>query len=105
MMWRKAMLFGDAVIAEQILAAGHPHQAKVLGGRVAGFDEAVWEAERYGIVVAGNIAKFGQHDDLFLGIGERVLRSTACGASAWLTPIHAPKIPLCGPVRTCLGSH
>lgn len=76
MMWRKAVLFGDTVVAEQILAAGHPHQAKGLGGRVTGFDESVWEAERFGIVVTGNVAKFGQHDDLrafLLGTGERVL--------------------------------
>lgn len=76
MMWRKAMLFGDNAIAEQVLDAGHPHQVKGLGRRVRGFDEEVWAANRSGIVVAGNIAKFGQHDDLkafLLRTGDRVL--------------------------------
>ena len=40
------------------------------------FDEATWVAHRYDIVLAGTLAKFGQHDDLrayLLGTGERVL--------------------------------
>ncbi|MFC7617116.1 NADAR family protein [Actinokineospora soli] len=76
MMWRKATLFGDAGIAGQVLAAASPAAAKDLGRRVRGFDHARWEAERYGIVVAGNLAKFGQHDDLrrfLLSTGDRVL--------------------------------
>lgn len=76
MMWRKAMVFGDHQVAEQILAAPHPHAAKTLGRQVAGFDQAAWEAQRYGIVVAGNLAKFVQHDRLcayLVGTGERVL--------------------------------
>ncbi|GIF34905.1 NADAR family protein [Actinoplanes utahensis] len=76
MMWRKAVLFGDAAMAEKILAAGHPHEAKKLGGRVAGFDQAVWEEHRTPIVVAGNLAKFGGDPamrDYLLDSGDRVL--------------------------------
>jgi ribA/ribD-fused uncharacterized protein len=76
MMWRKAMLFGDAEIAAQILTASHPHKAKSLGRQVRGFDQAVWESHRYAIVADGNVAKFGQHEDLrafLLGTGDRVL--------------------------------
>jgi ribA/ribD-fused uncharacterized protein len=76
MMWRKAVLFGDEDRARQILTVGHPGAAKVHGARVRGFDEAVWQRERFGIVVAGNLAKFGQHADLrafLLGTGDRVL--------------------------------
>ena len=76
MMWRKAMLFDDTEAAAAILAAPHPHRAKALGRTVRAFDQAVWEAERYGIVVTGSTAKFGQHQDLgaFLsGTGDRVL--------------------------------
>src|SRR4029453_8147620 len=39
MMWSKAVLFGDEEIAEQVLAASHPHAAKTLGRRVRGFDQ------------------------------------------------------------------
>lgn len=76
MMWRKAMLFGDDVSAEQILRASSPRQAKALGRGVRGFDQRRWEACRYEIVVAGSVAKFKQHPDLLgflLGTGERVL--------------------------------
>ena len=37
-----------------------------------GFDESVWMAKRYEIVVRGNLAKFNQNDDLL-----RYLLSTA----------------------------
>lgn len=64
MMWSKARLFGDTGTAEQILAAGSPAKAKALGRQVKRFDDAVWQRERFGIVVAGSIAKFSQHEDL-----------------------------------------
>lgn len=76
MMWRKAMLFGDTGIAAQILDVTHPHAAKSLWRKVSGFDEPVWERHRYDIVVAGSVAKFGQHPDLrgyLLATGDRVL--------------------------------
>ncbi|MGY1867750.1 MULTISPECIES: NADAR family protein [Nocardia] len=76
MMWRKAMLFGDLAIAEQVLGAGHPSEAKSLGRRITGFDENLWETHRYEIVTAGSIAKFGQHDELrryLLNTNDRVL--------------------------------
>jgi ribA/ribD-fused uncharacterized protein len=76
MMWSKAVLFGDTKIAEQVLAAPHPHRAKALGRQVRGFDQTVWDTQRYAIVVAGSVAKFGGHDDLrgfLLGTGDRVL--------------------------------
>lgn len=76
MMAGKARLFGDGDALARILAAGHPRQAKSLGRRVRGFDEAEWTRHRWGLVVAGNVAKFGQHPELgswLLGTGARVL--------------------------------
>src|SRR3954447_15070372 len=64
MMAHKAWLFGDEETAARILAAAHPGEAKVLGRKVRGFDEAVWAAHRFEIVVRGSIAKFGQHPEL-----------------------------------------
>jgi ribA/ribD-fused uncharacterized protein len=64
MMAHKAWLFNDADAAKKILAAGHPGEAQSLGRKVRGFDQTVWEAERFGIVVRGNVAKFSQHEDL-----------------------------------------
>jgi ribA/ribD-fused uncharacterized protein len=64
MMHGKAVLFGDAKIAAQILAATDPKQHKALGRKVAGFDAARWRAAREGIVKAGNHAKFTQNPAL-----------------------------------------
>lgn len=86
MMWRKAMLFGDAETAARIVAAGHPSQAKALGRQARGFDEAVWQANRFDIVVAGSVAKFGQHPDLrefLLGTGDRVLVEASPRDRVW----------------------
>jgi len=72
MMAAKARLFDDEGALRRILAADHPGEAKRLGRTVRGFDEAMWTAARYKIVVSANLAKFGQHDDL-----RRYLLSTA----------------------------
>lgn len=76
MMVGKARLFGDEAIVPRMLATPTPGAVKALGQRVQGFDEAAWRAHRFDIVVAGNVAKFGQHPDLkayLLGTGSRVL--------------------------------
>jgi ribA/ribD-fused uncharacterized protein len=86
MMWRKALLFGDAEAAARIVAASHPRQAKMLGRRVRGFDEDTWAAERYGIVVDASVAKFGQDPDLrgfLIGTGERVLVEASPTDRVW----------------------
>ncbi len=72
MMAEKARLFGDEEARARIIAALQPAEAKRIGRLVRDFDERVWVAERYGIVVRGNLAKFGQDHDL-----RRYLVSTA----------------------------
>ena len=74
MMARKARLFDDAEAEDRVLAAGHPAEAKKAGRLVRGFDEAVWERERFGIVVEGSVHKFAAHPELgefLLATGER----------------------------------
>ena len=86
MMWRKAMLFGDEATAGRVLHAGHPQRAKNLGREVRDFDESVWEAHRFGTVVAGSTAKFGAHDDLrayLVGTGDRVLVEASPVDAVW----------------------
>ncbi|MGW4487545.1 NADAR family protein [Amycolatopsis sp. NPDC004368] len=76
MMWQKAQLFGDTATADRIREASHPGAAKALGREVRGFDDNVWNANRFDIVVEGNAAKFGQNAGLaeFLAnTGDRVL--------------------------------
>jgi len=76
MMARKARLFGDAEAERRALSAQHPSQAKKAGRLVRGFDEAIWERERFAIVVEGSVHKFTAHPDLrafLLSTGDRVL--------------------------------
>jgi ribA/ribD-fused uncharacterized protein len=86
MMAGKARLFGDEAAASRIAASPHPGAAKALGRAVAGFDEGEWARCRFDIVVAGNLAKFGQHDELrrfLLGTGDRVLVEAAPNDRVW----------------------
>lgn len=76
MMAGKARLFGDDDAVPAILAARTPAEAKNLGRLVRGFDDARWTAARFDLVVAGNVAKFGQDPALreyLLGTRNRVL--------------------------------
>jgi ribA/ribD-fused uncharacterized protein len=76
MMWGKATLFGDHEAAAAVLRDADPRAAKRRGREVRGFDGGEWARHRVDIVVAGNLAKFGQDRDLrdyLLGTGDRVL--------------------------------
>lgn len=64
MMAGKARLFGDAEAERRVLAAVAPAAAKAEGRRVRGFDDVVWERERYALVVEGSRHKFADHPEL-----------------------------------------
>jgi len=86
MMAGKAELFGDDEVLQQILDAGSPGEAKALGRQVRGFDETVWRAHRFDIVVRGNLAKFRQNHALgeFLRrTGKRVLVEASRSDRIW----------------------
>jgi hypothetical protein len=61
---QKARLFGDVAMAERILKSNSPHEHKLMGGRVAGFEQATWDANKIRIVTEGTRAKFGQNPGL-----------------------------------------
>lgn len=76
MMSQKALLFGDTKIYEEIMNADHPKQFKALGRKISGFDEAIWNKHKCGIVIKGNLAKFSQNPELksfLLNTKERIL--------------------------------
>ena len=64
MMAAKARLFGDREALADVLAAPSPAEAKAIGRRVRGYDEARWAAARFDAVVRGNVAKFAQHHEI-----------------------------------------
>lgn len=76
MMAGKARLFGDTEAERRSVEAPHPKAAKAVGRTVRGFDQTVWERERFALVAEGSAHKFAQHPDLrafLLGTGRRVL--------------------------------
>lgn len=76
MMAQKAALFCDMATYAKIMAADHPRDYKALGREVQGFDPAAWDHAKYGIVLRGNLAKFGQNPELWEyldGTGDSVL--------------------------------
>ena len=64
MMYGKAVLFGDAEIAAEILGATAPKQHKALGRKVRNFDDILWKVRREQIVSDGSRAKFTQNPAL-----------------------------------------
>ena len=60
----KARLFGDEAIAAHILKSTAPEEAIELGREVRGFEQSVWLASRYDLVVAANRAKFTRRPEL-----------------------------------------
>jgi hypothetical protein len=60
MMASKARLFNDLGALDQVLQTHDPKIAKGLGRRVNNFQQDVWEANCFDIVVQGTVAKFSQ---------------------------------------------
>jgi ribA/ribD-fused uncharacterized protein len=61
MMYCKAMLFNDVVIAAEVLKAVEPQKQKMLGRRVRGYDDSVWLAKRESYILTGMIEKYRQN--------------------------------------------
>ena len=86
MMAEKARLFADDTTLAQVLAASTPNDAKSLGRRVAGYDDARWGEHRFGAVVKGNLAKFSQSNKLrefLVGTGSAVLVEASPVDAIW----------------------
>lgn len=76
MMAQKALLFDNPEIHQKIVDSEKPGEVKELGRQIIGFDEVVWNAEKYNIVRLGNIHKFNQNKTLkefLLSSNDRVL--------------------------------
>jgi ribA/ribD-fused uncharacterized protein len=86
MMAEKARLFGDEGIIPSILQAETPKEAKALGRKISGFDEALWLDHRLAIVTQGNRAKFSQNAALqrfLLATGDRILVEASPVDAIW----------------------
>lgn len=56
-MWRKAVLFNDTEIANKILLAHDPKEAKALGRKVKGFIPSIWDISAEWIMKDGLLLK------------------------------------------------
>jgi len=75
-MYQKALTFGDAEIAEAILATKEPYVAKRLGRNVKNYDDRVWAKKRYQVFLDANLLKYTQNPDLakkLLETGHKIL--------------------------------
>ena len=63
MMAEKARLFEPSCV-DMILASKTTKEVKLLGRSIKNFDDKIWSAKSFDIVVQANIAKFSQHQDL-----------------------------------------
>ncbi len=76
MMAMKADYFNDQETKAKIMATSNPSEQKALGRTVSNFDAEAWNAVSRGYVYAGNMAKFGQDENLklvLLATGDREL--------------------------------
>lgn len=86
MMYHKALLMHDEEVAERILAAETPGEAKGLGREVRDFDQQVWEENCDRVVEEGQFLKFGSSEELkevLLGTGEREIVETSPNDRFW----------------------
>lgn len=86
MMAAKARLFGDDMAWQAIMEASTPQEYKKWGRKVKNFDSATWNAHKFGIVVAGNIAKFSQNPHLksfLLSTGNAILAEASPYDAVW----------------------
>ncbi|MBK9983575.1 MAG: NADAR family protein [Saprospiraceae bacterium] len=86
MMAHKALLFGDKVNFEKIINCNKPGEAKELGRQVSGYDDRVWQENKFEIVKLGNIHKFNQHPpnaEYLLKTDDRILVEASPVDTIW----------------------
>lgn len=76
MMAHKALCFNDMDRYEFIMGSNSPWDHKLHGRMVTPYDDAVWSAARFNIVVEGGYHKFSQHEDLkqlLIDTGDKII--------------------------------
>ena len=86
MMYQKAVRFGDADIASQIMRTDDVARIKQFGRQVSGYDDHIWNGMRQIIVFEGLSAKFSQNNELkekLISTGNSVLAECAVKDRIW----------------------
>ena len=77
---------GDKDVADKVLAAETPAQAKTLGREVKPFKQELWDANCDRVAEEGNYLKFSQNDhckSALLGSGSRELLEASPSDRIW----------------------
>ena len=85
---QKALTFGDAEIAQKVMASFDFEEMKALGRQVRNYDNTVWNGIRQIVVYEGLLAKFGQNPQLkqkLLATGDALLAEAEEYDSIWGT--------------------
>ena len=91
MMWKKAKLFNDEDVANEIMKTNNPREQKSLGRKVRGFDKYKWEQVCRDYVYEGNYAKFTQNQELkdeLLTYGDREIVEASPEDRIWGIGLH-----------------
>ncbi len=86
MMYRKAALFHDDQVMNDILASDDPRAIRTLGRSVRNYDDAVWSGQRQIIVYRGLLAKFGQNTGIresLFSTGDAILAECSVSDTIW----------------------
>jgi len=86
MMAQKALLFNDFENFEKIISSESPKIAKEIGRQVNNFNEEIWNAMKYKIVVAGNVHKFIQNEslkDFLLNTNDKIIVEASPVDTVW----------------------
>ncbi|CZR63957.1 uncharacterized protein PAC_13854, partial [Phialocephala subalpina] len=86
MIYRKAFLFGDEGVANKIMAAQTPGEAKTLGRQAGPFNQAKWDSSCDDIIERGNYIQFGQNPklkEILLNTGDKVIVEASPSDRIW----------------------
>lgn len=86
MMVRKATSFSDMDTANAVLGTDNPKTQKNLGRQVKNYDDAVWSAIRYDVMVEGLFCKFSQNESLkeaLLNTGDTIIAEASPTDLIW----------------------
>ncbi len=83
MMAEKARLFNDTITLGKILKTTSPRDVKKLGRQVEGFNESIWDHNKFGIVVNGSFLKFENKKEVLLNTGSKILVEASPVDNVW----------------------
>ncbi len=86
MMYRKAILFEDTEVAQEIMKTNNVGKIKALGRTVRNYNDVIWNGVRQIVVYEGLLEKFRQNDKLkerLLATQEHILAECAVQDRIW----------------------